>query len=151
MQITKYLNFYNQILQYLTNTIRNLLVGERNEIDHDFQRHNYFTNLGKTNDFSDHNMIDTFCNFFQQHKRFPGSQDLIVVPKPEIPYFIKTNKVISTNQLYEKFSSTDAPALVSIQALAALNMYYSGSAEISTQALTDFLHNVTSSTKKWQL
>ena len=137
-----YLNFYNQISQYLTNTIRNLPVDERNEIDCDLQKHNYFINLGETNDFSDHNIIYIFCNFFQQHGRFPGSQDLIVVPKPEIPYFIKTNNVISTNQLYEKISSTDAQALVSIQALAALNMYYGGRAEISRQALTEFLHNM---------
>ena len=40
--------------------------------------------------------------------------------------------------------------LVSIQALAALNIYYGGSAEISRQALTEFLH-VTSSTKQRQL
>ena len=63
---------------------------------------------------------------------------MIKVPKPEIPYYIKTNKVISTNQLYEKFSSTDAQPLVSIQALAVLNMYYGGCAEISRQTLTDF-------------
>ena len=136
-----YLNFYNQISQYLTNMMSNLPVDERNEIDRDLQRHNYFINLDKTNDFSDHNIIDTFCDFFQQHGRFPGSQDLIVVLKPEIPYFIKTNKVISTNQLYEKFSTTDTQ-IVSIQALAALNMHYGGSAKISRQALTEFLHNM---------
>ena len=94
--------------------------------------------MGETNEFSDHNIIDTFCDFFQQHGRFPGSQDLVVVPKPEIPYFIKTNTVISTNQFYEKFSSTAARGLVSIQALA----YYSGSTEISRQALSEFLHNM---------
>ena len=32
-----YLNFCNQISQYLTNTIRNLPVDERNEIDCDLQ------------------------------------------------------------------------------------------------------------------
>ena len=67
---------------------------------------------------------------------------MTVVPKLEIPHFIKTNKVISTNQLYEKFSSTVARALVSIQALAAQNMYYGGSVEISRQVLTEFLHNI---------
>ena len=69
---------------------------------------------------------------------------MIVVLKPEIPYFIKTNKEISTNQLYEKFSSTDTQIqmLVSIQALAALNMHYGGSAKISRQALTELLHNM---------
>ena len=114
------------------------LAKERNENDRDLQRNNYFINLRETNEFSDHNIIDTFCDFFQQHGRFPGSQDLVVVPKPEIPYFIKTNTVISTNQFYEKFSSTAARGLVSIQALA----YYSGSTEISRQALSEFLHNM---------
>ena len=78
----------------------------------------------------------------QQHGRFPGSQDLIVVPRPEIPYFIKTDKIISTNQLFEKFSSSDARGLVSIQALAALNIYLGGNTEVSKHALTEFLHNM---------
>ena len=67
---------------------------------------------------------------------------MIVVPKPEIPCFIKTNIIISANQLYEKFDSTDAWALVSIQALAAPNIYYGGTAQIFRQALTEFLHNM---------
>ena len=91
----------------MINTIKNLTADERNEIHRDLQKNKYFIDLGETNEFSDHNIIDTFCSFFQQHGRFPGSQDLVVVPKLEIPYFIKTNKVISTNQLYENFSSKD--------------------------------------------
>ena len=59
-----------------------------------------------------------------------------------MPYFIKTDKIISTNQLFEKFSSSDARGLVSVQALAALNTYLGGNAEISRQALTEFLHNM---------
>ena len=68
-----YLNFYNQISQYLENTMKNLPADERNEIHRDLQRNNYFINLGKTNEFSDHNIINTFCEFFQQHESFPGS------------------------------------------------------------------------------
>ena len=98
--------------------------------------------MGETNEFSDHNIIDTFCDFFQQHGRFPVSQNLLVVPKPEIPYFLKTNKVISTNQLHEKFTSTDPCGLVSIEALAALIIYYGRSTEISRQTLSEFLHNM---------
>ena len=41
-----------------------------------------------------------------------------------MPYFIKTDKIISTNQFFEKFSRSDAH--VSIQALAALNIYLGG-------------------------
>ena len=98
--------------------------------------------MGETNEFSDHKIIDTFRDFFQQRGRFSGSQDLIVAPKPAIPILIKTDKVISTNQLYEKFGCTVARGLFSIQALAALNIYYGGSTEISRQNLTEFLHNM---------
>ena len=108
----------------------------------DLQRNKYFINLGQNNEFFNHNIIDTFCEFFQQHGKFPGSQDLIVDPKPETPYFVKTNKVISTNQLHEKFSSTNTLGLVSIQALGALNIYYGGRTERSRQALSEFLYNL---------
>ena len=135
-----YQNFYYQISQYLTNTIRNLLADEINEIDQDLQKNNYFVNLGNTNTFSDYNILDTFCNFFQNYEKFPGSQQLIIVPRPEIPKFIKTQKVISTNELYQKFSSTDARGLVAIQAIAALNIYFGGRLGTSKQALAEFLH-----------
>ena len=98
--------------------------------------------MGKTNEFSDHNIIDTFCDFFQQHGKFRSSKDLIVFSKPEKPYLIKTNKVISTNQLYEKFSSTEARGLVSNQALAALIVYYDGGTEMPRQAILEFLHSM---------
>ena len=87
-------------------------------------------------------ITDTFCEVFQQHGRFPSSQDLIVAPRTEIQYFMKTDKIISTNQLFEKFSSSDAHVLVSIQALAALNLYLRVNADVSRQALTEFLHNM---------
>ena len=44
--------------------------------------------------------------------------------------------------MYGKFSSTGARGIVSIQALAVLNIYYGGSTEISRQALSEFLHNM---------
>ena len=115
-----YQNFYNQISQHLINTIRNLLADETNEIDWDLKRNNYIVNLGNTNVFSGHNILDTLCDFFQNHGTFPGSQELIIVPRPEIPNFIKTQKTISTNKLYQKFSSTDARGLVVIQIIAVL-------------------------------
>ena len=102
-----YQNFYDQISQHCTNTIRNLPADEINEIDQDLQRNSYEV-IGNTNAFSDHNILETFCDFFQSHGKFPGSQELIIVLRPEIPNSIKTQKIISTNELYQKFSSTDA-------------------------------------------
>ena len=67
---------------------------------------------------------------------------MTIVPRPEILNFIKTQKIISTNELYQKFSSTDARGLVAIQAIAALNIYFGGRLETSKQALAEFLHNM---------
>ena len=133
---------YDQISQYFTSTIRNLPADEINEIDRDLQRNNYFVNLGNTNAFSDHNILDTFCNFFENHGRFPGSQELIIAPRPEIPNFIKTQKIISINELYQKLSSADARGLFPIQAITVLNIYFGGRLEISKQAFAEFLHNM---------
>ena len=62
--------FHNQISKYLTNTIKKLPADKREEIDGDLQRNNYFINLGETNEFFDHTVLDTLCDFFQQHRRF---------------------------------------------------------------------------------
>ena len=138
----RYQNFYDQTSQYLTNTIKNLPADKINKIDQDLQRNNYFVNLVNMNAFSDHNILDTFCHFFQNHGRVPGSQELIIVPNPEISNLIKAQKIISTNEPYQKFSSTDARGLVAIQAITALNIYFSRRLETSKQALAEFLHNM---------
>ena len=65
-----------------------------------------------------------FVIFFKKNGCFPGSQRLIIIPKPKIPNFIKTEEVISPNQLFEKFKSSDARGLVSFQALAALSIFF---------------------------
>ena len=123
-----YLKFLQSNIAILRKHNKKFTKRWRNETDRDLQRNNYFINLGETNEFSEHNIIDTFGEFFQQHGRFPGSKDLIVVPRLEIPYFIKSDKIISTNQLFEKFNSSDTQGLVSIQALGALSIYLGGNA-----------------------
>ena len=54
---------------------------------------------------------------------FPGKLDLVIIPKPDTPKFIKSDEMISPNQLYERFRGTDAKGLVSVQVLAALNIH----------------------------
>ena len=67
---------------------------------------------------------------------FLGRQDLIIIPKPEIPPFIKT--VILPNQLYKKFDGTDAKRLVSFQMLARWNIFLGGDPEKSRKTMTNF-------------
>ena len=54
----------------------------------------------------------------------------------------KNSKNNSANELYQKFSSTDARGLVAFQAIAALNIYFGARLEPSKQALAEFLHNM---------
>ena len=41
---------------------------------------------------------------------------MIIIPKPAIPEFIKTDNVISPMQRFEKFKASDARGLVSLYA-----------------------------------
>ena len=45
--------------------------------------------------------------------------------------------------LYSKFSATDAKGLVSLHALAALNIYFGGDRTISQTAYSEFMNNLT--------
>ena len=80
-------------------TINNLPADEKQEINRDLQHLNYnITVIEKNlNQFIDSSALDFFIDFFQNEGRFPGTQDLIILPKPEIPNFLRTNDVLSTN------------------------------------------------------
>ena len=49
---------------------------------------------------------------------------------------------LSPIDLYQNFKATDARVLVSIQALAALNIHLRGDKTISKNAFSEFLHNL---------
>ena len=66
-----------------------------------------------------------------------------MLPQTGIPSFVNSNAILSARDLYENFKATDAKALVSIQALAALNIHYGGNRQISKDALSKFLHSLT--------
>ena len=67
-----------------------------------------------------------------------------MLPQADIPDFVKTEMPLSPIDLYKKIKGTDAKALASIQAIAALNIHLGGDRDISKKALTEFLRNLTS-------
>ena len=79
----------------------------------------------------------------QEFGRFPGSQKLVSISKVNLPYFLKTDMPISPVDLHKKFVGTDAKALASIHALAALNMHFGGNKYISQTAIGQYLQNLT--------
>ena len=87
--------------------------------------------------------MDCWSDFFFAKVRFPGFQELIVLPQAEIHKFVRIQAALSPIDLYQKFIETNAKALASIQALAALNIHLGGNRIVSKNALTKFLHNVT--------
>ena len=79
----------------------------------------------------------------QEFDRFPGSQKLVSISKVYLPYFLKTDMLISPVDLHKKFVRTDAKAFASIHALAALNMHFGGNKYISQTAIGEYLQNLT--------
>ena len=79
--------------------------------------------------------LDCWIAFNFKHGRFPGSLKLIAIPQVKTPSFLKTDIPISPIDLLKKFAGSDAKALVSIQALAALNIHFGGNKYTSQQAL----------------
>ena len=72
---------------------------------------------------------------FQVHKK------LISIPKVNLRYFLKTDMPISPVDLYKKFAGTDAKVLVSVHALAALNIHFGRNKYTSQAALGEYLSN----------
>ena len=109
---------------------------ERDKIKDDFLRENFWAENVVTE-------LDCWISFYFQHGRFPGSQNLISIPKVSLPYFLKTDMPISPVDSYKKFAATDAKALVSLHALAGLNIHLGGNKYISQAALSEYLNNLT--------
>ena len=99
--------------------MQKLSVDERDKIKEDFLREKFWAE----------NVVwelDCWISFYFQHSRFPCSQKLISIPQVKLPFFLKTDMPISPVDLYKKITGIDAKALVSIHALAALNIYFGG-------------------------
>ena len=130
-----YKSFYNQITNNLTFILDNLPDDEFKEIINNLHTENYLPD-----DFV--NFLDCWCKFYFLQGRFPGSQELIMILQAQIPPFVKTQTPLSPIDLYQNFKATDARALVSIQALTALNIHFGGDKTISKKAYSEFLHNL---------
>ena len=113
-----------------------LSIDERDKIKDDFLRENFWAENVVT-------QLDCWISFYFQHGIFSGSQKLISIPKVNLPYFLKTGMPISPVDLYKKSPVTDAEALISVHALAALNTHFDGNKYSSQAALGEYLNNLT--------
>ena len=81
-------------------------------------------------------VFKNFNQFFFKTGRFPGSNNLAIIPSSIIPAFVKTKDVISPSDLYETFKDCNAYGLVLTQFLAAVNIYFNSDKLISKNVMT---------------
>ena len=109
---------------------------EKDEIIDDFLRQNFW--------WEDvHLQLDSCIAFYVKFGRFSGSQKLISIPKVDLSRFFRTDMPILSVDLYQIFTGTDAKALTSIHALAALNIHLGENKYSSQIALGEYLNNLT--------
>ena len=87
-------------------------------------------------------LLKVFTQFFFKMGRFPTSKDITIVSMGVMSPFVKTNEVISSFDLYEKFDFTSVNCLVSTRFLAAFNIFKEGDKTISKNAMKEFFHNL---------
>ena len=106
-------------------------------VSHKLYFHNLLKSIERTREF-----LKLFSQFFFKTGRFPGSEQLAIVPMDVMPPFVKTNEVIPLFDLYEKFNSLSAEGLVSSQFLAAFDIFMGGDKTISKNAMSELFHNL---------
>ena len=119
-----YQTFYNIVEWNLYSTMEKLSFDEYNAIKDDFYRKNVW---------AEHvvKQLDCWIVFYFKHRKFPGSQKLIVIPQVKTLSFSKTDIPVSPIDLFKKFAGSDAKALVSIKALTDLNIHFGGNKYMS--------------------
>ena len=76
------------------------------EINQDLERENYWANIETVDP------LDCWSDFCFTKGRFPGSQELKMVPQTQIHPFVITQASLSLIDFYQNFKVTDAKALV---------------------------------------
>ena len=110
-------------------------IDEREELKEDFLSKNFWGENVVV-------QLDLWLAFYYKFGRVLGSQKLTLIPKVNLPVFLKIDMPISPLDLYNKFAGTDAKGLVSIHALAALNIHFGGNKYISQAAIGEYLQNL---------
>ena len=87
--------------------------------------------------------MDCWIAFYFKHGRFPGSQKLNSIPQVRLPFFLSADMPILPVDLYKKCAGADAKALVSIHALAALNIHFGRNKYSSQAAVEEYLKKLT--------
>ena len=88
--------------------------------------------------------LDTWISFYYKLGRFPGEQELTILPQNAKPKTIDPlSTEVSPLELYKKFGKTSSKNIASFQAIVALFLYYGGNALTAKRAMEEWKNNLT--------
>ena len=142
-EITK--NLYNELLTSVGINLHeffiNLGIEEKHKIDTDLTNNGYYSwNANEV--YIQSRILATYRDFFYENGRFPGSLELIRLPTPIMPSFIRSTDWISPRSLYETYVGRDMQGVTSVQFLAAFHRFLGGNVVLSRNAMNEFFHNL---------
>ena len=116
-------------------------IDERTKIDADLSNNGYHT-WDPNEAYIQGRILETYREFFYDFGRFPGNSTIVPVPRAHIPSFIETRDVLPPLALYETYAGRDMRGLVSVQFLAAFNIFLGRDVELSREAMSELFHNL---------
>ena len=106
------------------------------DIENDLRREQYLE--------EDFFKLDTWISFYYKLGRFPGDQELTILPQSSKPKIIDPlSTEVSPLELYKKFGKTSSKNIASFQAIVALFLYYGGNALTAKRAMEEWKNNLT--------
>ena len=139
------MKLYNELLTTVGINLHeffvNLGIEEKGKIDTNLANNGYFS-WDPNEVYAQNRILATYRDFFYDTGRFPGRYELIRLPTPIIPSFIRSNDWISPRSLYETYVGRDMQGITSVQFLATFNRFLGGNVELSRNAMNEFFHNL---------
>ena len=136
-----YNGVYDDISYFFQRKIHEIPIESIREMREDLSNYRvYFKDIKKVE--SSKELLKIFSDFYFKTGRFPGSYNLLNVPPGVNPPFIKKHDRLSPFEIHEKFNGSDAYGLISVQFLAALNVFFGGDKLDSQNVMSEYLNNL---------
>ena len=136
-----YNGVFDDISHFFQRKIHEIPIESIHEMREDLSNYRiYFKDIKKVE--SSKELLKIFSDFYFKTGRFPGSYNLLNVPPGINPPFIKKHDRLSPFEIHEKFNGSDAYRLISVQFLAALNVFFGGDKLDSQNVMSEYLNNL---------
>ena len=131
-----YDELFRQIEKNQIEMFQNMPFDYFKDIENDLRREKYLE--------EDFLKLDTWISFYYKLGRFPGEQELTILPQSSKPKTIDPlSTEVSPLELYKKFGKTSSKNIASFQAIVALFLYYGGNALTAKRAMEEWKNNLT--------